>query len=169
MRKLYPGTADDRGRSSAVPGSVTARTPVIEYTHIPEWLSSFPFLPVSYTHLDVYKRQVIRPQRYTIEFVEQNNTYSLCFFDESYKKMLGVAGSKSGRDINKMTELGLTPVFEDGTVWFKEASIVLICSKKYIDNIKPENFIDKSIINDFYPQNDFHKAFIGKIEKVYMK
>ncbi|PWM47069.1 MAG: flavin reductase [Clostridiales bacterium] len=112
---------------------------------------------------------VIRPQRYTIEFVEQNNTYSLCFFDESYKKMLGVAGSKSGRDINKMTELGLTPVFEDGTVWFKEASIVLICSKKYIDNIKPENFIDKSIINDFYPQNDFHKAFIGKIEKVYMK
>ena len=112
---------------------------------------------------------VIRPQRYTIEFIEKSDTYSLCFFDESYKKMLGVAGSKSGRDINKMTELGLTPVFEDGTVWFKEARLVLICRKKYVDVLKAENFIDKSIIDDCYSQEDYHRFYVGKIEKAYIK
>lgn len=53
---------------------------------------------------------VIRPQRYTLEFVEKKDVYSLCFFDESYRKMLSVAGSKSGRDMDKMNGLG-RPLF----------------------------------------------------------
>ena len=28
----------------------------------------------------------IRPQRYTKEFIDDNNTFSLCFFPEEYKK-----------------------------------------------------------------------------------
>ena len=30
----------------------------------------------------------IRPQRYTKEFIDDNNTFSLCFFPEEYKKDL---------------------------------------------------------------------------------
>ena len=28
----------------------------------------------------------VRPQRYTLEFIEKEDYYSLCFFDESYRK-----------------------------------------------------------------------------------
>ena len=31
---------------------------------------------------------VLRPQRYTKEFVDNNEKFSLCFFDENYKKVL---------------------------------------------------------------------------------
>ena len=112
---------------------------------------------------------VIRPQRYTLEVVEKKDVYSLCFFDESYRKMLSVAGSKSGRDMDKMNGLGLTPVFENGTVWFEEAKLVLLCRKKYADDLRAENFIDKSIVKDVYGKNDFHRFFLGVIEKAYIR
>ena len=65
---------------------------------IPRWLLTFPSCTssVSYTHLDVYKRQ---PQRYTLEFMEKYDEFTLSFFDGEYKKELGICGAKSGRDI----------------------------------------------------------------------
>ena len=51
----------------------------------------------------------VRPQRYTLEFIEKEDHYSLCFFDESYRKALSFCGSHSGRDYDKCKETGLTP------------------------------------------------------------
>lgn len=58
---------------------------------------------------------VVRPQRYTFEFIEREETYSVAFFGNGYRKELGICGSKSGRDIDKMKETGFTPIFEDGS------------------------------------------------------
>ncbi len=44
----------------------------------------------------------IRPQRYTLEFVEREDTFTLCFFGEEYRKALALCGSKSGRDIEQL-------------------------------------------------------------------
>ena len=41
---------------------------------------------------------VIRPTRYTFEFVESRKRFTLSFFSQNYKKALGIFGSKSGRD-----------------------------------------------------------------------
>ena len=54
----------------------------------------------------------IRPQRYTLEFLEREDTYSLCFFDPEYRPALNLCGSKSGRDVDKDKETGLTPCFD---------------------------------------------------------
>ena len=69
----------------------------------------------------------VRPQRYTLEFIEKEDYYSLCFFDESYRKALSFCGSHSGRDYDKCKETGLTPVFDEAAPYFAEAKIVLIC------------------------------------------
>ena len=45
---------------------------------------------------------VVRPQRYTYQFMEKEDTFSLCFFDEEYRDALKLCGSKSGRDIDKI-------------------------------------------------------------------
>lgn len=107
----------------------------------------------------------VRPQRYTYEFLERNKAYSLSFFDEKYRKALTLCGSKSGRDIDKVKEAGLTPVTsEKGIVHFAEAKLVLECSKLYYQDIDPANFLDPSI-NSMY-NNDYHRMYIGEITKI---
>ena len=52
--------------------------------------------PVAYTF--------IRPQRYTFEFLEKNDHFTLSFYGEEYRKALSFCGSKSGRDYDKPAE-----------------------------------------------------------------
>ena len=82
----------------------------------------------------------IRPQRYTKEFVDSNDTFTVAFFDETYREALNICGTISGRDINKIEKAGLTPYFVDDTVAFEEANMIIVCKKLYHDNMPPENF-----------------------------
>lgn len=109
----------------------------------------------------------IRPQRYTLGFVEKEDRFALSFYGDN-KALHKICGSKSGRDTDKVKETGLTPVFSDGTVYFEEARLVIICKKQYADNIKEECFIDKDPLK-WYENKDYHRFFIGKIEKVLIK
>ena len=109
----------------------------------------------------------IRPQRYTLRFVENEDRFALSFYGDN-KAIHKICGSKSGRDTDKVKETGLTPVFADGTVYFEEARLVIICKKQYADNIKEECFIDKDPLK-WYENKDYHRFFIGKIEKVLIK
>ena len=60
----------------------------------------------------------VRPQRYTKEFIDRSDKFTLSFFEESMRPALKLCGSKSGRDLNKVEATGLTPIFEDGTTCF---------------------------------------------------
>ena len=40
----------------------------------------------------------IRPQRYTKKLIDTNDKFSLCFFDEKYKKSLSYLGTVSRND-----------------------------------------------------------------------
>lgn len=110
----------------------------------------------------------IRPQRYTYEFLEKNDRYTLSFYDEGYRDALNFCGSHSGRDCDKAKETGLTPVASNDAVYFDEAKLVLICRKLFIQDFKPECFIDKSIAAT-YKGDDYHRVYIGEIEKVLAK
>ena len=108
----------------------------------------------------------VRPQRYTKQFVDREQYFTLCFFDEQYHKALGYLGSHSGRDGDKVAHVGMTPVFADDTTYFAEAKLVLVCRKLYQAPLKEEYFVDKTVVEDCYPQRDFHDLYIGSIEKV---
>lgn len=107
----------------------------------------------------------VRPQRYTKEFVDREELYTLSFFD-GRKKELGYLGSRSGRDEDKVTAVGLTPVFENGYTYFKEAKLVIVCKKLYQAPLKEEYFLDKETAEKNYPDRDFHDLYVGKIEKI---
>ena len=107
----------------------------------------------------------IRPTRYTYEFMEQEDYFTVSVFsDELKQKIHSVCGSKSGRDLDKTKETGLTPVF-DGGGYFVQADIVLVCKKIYVDDVTPQNFIDKSLDEKWY-NNDYHRMYVGEIVKV---
>lgn len=117
--------------------------------------------PVCYT--------VIRPQRYTYEFMEQSAYFTLSFFDLDYRKALELCGTKSGRDVDKVKETGLTPVRSGcGAVYFDEARIVMECRKIYIQDIDPEGFIDPTIAEN-YPDKDYHRMYVGEIMKCWVR
>jgi flavin reductase (DIM6/NTAB) family NADH-FMN oxidoreductase RutF len=111
---------------------------------------------------------VVRPTRYTFEFMEKYDRYTLSFFEPEYKDTLMLCGSKSGREINKMKDTGLTPVFDGGSVYFSEARLVMVCKKLYWQDMNPDNFLDASIM-DNYPKKDFHRMYVGEVESIHEK
>ncbi len=107
----------------------------------------------------------IRPQRYTKEFLDNNDYFTLSFYPPEYKKALALCGSKSGRDVDKAKEAGLTPVFREAAPYFQEAKLVIVCQKIAVGKFGPEQFIDQTILNE-YPADDFHYIYYGEIQKV---
>lgn len=108
----------------------------------------------------------VRPQRYTKEFIDNNETFTVSFYSSKYKDALTLLGRKSGRDEDKVAESGLTPCFLEGTTAFQEASIIFVCRKLYQDPLKAKNFIAKDLIKECYPEKDYHTMYISEIVKV---
>lgn len=105
----------------------------------------------------------IRPQRYTYDFMERSEHFTLSFFSEAYREALNLCGSKSGRQVNKAEATGLTAVVgETGAVYFAEARLVLECRKIYFQDLDPTHFLDPSIHKN-YPARDYHRMYLGEI------
>ena len=112
----------------------------------------------------------IRPQRYTYEFLERGDCFSISFFDETWRKALSFCGSKSGRDYDKPKETGLTPAFtEDGVPYFEQARLVLVCKKLYGQFLNEESVIDAAATQTFYNGDDYHKMYVSEIIAVLTK
>ena len=109
------------------------------------------------------------PQRYTLEFVEREDRFTLCFFGEEHRQALNLCGTKSGRDIDKVKECNFTVEAENGAPYFAEADLVLVCKKAYWQDMDPTHFLDDEIDGRHYPKKDYHRIFIGEIETVLKK
>lgn len=110
----------------------------------------------------------VRPSRYTKEFVDATGRFSLSFYAPEHKRALGVLGTKSGRDGNKVAEVGFTPVCLGQTVAFEQAELVLTCRALYADELKPGCFLDRSCDEDNYPEHDYHTMYIAEVEHVFV-
>ena len=108
----------------------------------------------------------IRPQRYTKEFIDAGDHFSLSVLGEDYRKTLNYFGTVSGRDEDKIAKSGLHVAHENGTPYFEEANTVLVCRKLYAQPYDPACFIDKSCDEKWYPNKDYHTMYIAEIEKV---
>lgn len=109
----------------------------------------------------------IRHSRYTLGLVEDLPYYTLTFLKDGHREALNICGSKSGRNMDKMHNAGLTPVMLDGQPTFEEAEYVVICRKLYADDIKEKNFIYPETVEKSYANGDYHRMYIGEIVKVY--
>lgn len=108
----------------------------------------------------------IRPARYTKEFLDAGDTFSLNVFSEKYKSVLDYCGSHTGRDGDKVAATKLKVEHLNGTPWFAQARAVFICRKLYAQVLDPFCFVDKKILDQIYRKDDFHTMYIGEIEKV---
>lgn len=111
----------------------------------------------------------IRESRYTTQFLDTADSYTLSFFEEDMRGVLSELGSKSGRDIDKMNYPGLTPVEKNGAVMFKEAKLTLVCNKLFRNLLSESSILCSDVIKEAYPKGDFHIAYIGEIVECFEK
>ena len=104
----------------------------------------------------------VRPERYTMDFIDKNDYFSLSFYGHK------VCGSLSGRDVNKTEMAKLTPDFCEKAPFFCEARLVIICKKQYVAPLDENAFVDKEPLGKWYG-GGMHINIIGKIEKVLVK
>ena len=108
-------------------------------------------------------------REYTKEFVDEAETFSLSFFDETYKKQLGYLGKVSGRDEDKIKQSGLTVADNETAPYFEEAKTVFLCKKLFVQEMQKDAFLDDAIIKNWYPEEDYHILYVAEIEKVLEK
>ena len=111
----------------------------------------------------------LRPQRYTKEFIDQKDCFTLSFYDEEYRKTLSYLGTVSGRDEQKIEKAGLHTAFINDEPYFTEANTVLVCRKLYAQEMREDCFLDAALIEKNYPQKDYHTMYVAEIEHVYQK
>lgn len=113
----------------------------------------------------------IRPERYTHEFVEANETLTLSFmgFGADKREAYNILGTRSGRDGDKVAAAGLEPVpTETGAVAFRGARLTLECRKLYKGGIKPEEFIDEGIAKWYGgSRGGYHDVYVVEITGAY--
>ena len=111
---------------------------------------------------------VVRPTRYTFEFMNEYTTFTVCAFPKEYRKALALLGAKSGRDGDKITEAGITPIAAQKITapTYLEASLTLECEKIYWADMLPEHFLDENI-HQKYPDKDYHRIYFGEIKAAY--
>ena len=112
----------------------------------------------------------IRPQRYTKQFVDEQEYFTLCFFGEQYRRELALCGTKSCRDLDKIAACGFTVTeSECGAPYFEEARLVLVCRKLYADDLRAQCFLDRDCDETCYPEHDYHTFYIGEVVEVLEK
>ncbi len=111
---------------------------------------------------------VIRPQRYTKEFVDAQETFSLSLM-KGDKQTLGYLGSVSGRDEDKISKSKLTVAYWNGTPYFAEAHTVLVCKKLFVQPYVEQAFLEPALCEQWYPEKDYHTLYISEIVQVLVK
>lgn len=110
----------------------------------------------------------VNPSRYTWQFLENSDYFTVSFFPQEYRKDLELLGTKSGRDGDKIAETGLTPEFLENGVTFREAELTFVCRKLY-DAPFERKYMSEQIDKGLYKNWEPHYMYVGEIIDVIEK
>ena len=111
----------------------------------------------------------VRPQRFTFGPMNEESYFSLSFLPQELHDAAAFCGSKSGRDMDKVKECGLTLLEDQPAPYFAEGELTLICKKLYQQDLREDCFVDEAVIGANYPGKDYHRMYIGEIIAVLKK
>ena len=108
----------------------------------------------------------IRDTRYTKEFVDNSEFFSLSFIDEKYRSALNYCGSHSGRDEDKIANAGLSCGHKMGIPYIDEGNLILLCHKLSATRITEDSFLSPEIKDKWYADGNMHTMYIAEIMEV---
>ena len=116
-----------------------------------------------------YVIALVRAPRYTHDILEGSSAFTISVPDSSTdRKILGYCGSRSGRDTDKIKDLGLTEVEadENGVPGFKELPLTIECEVTCRLTQTPDT-LPKDILEGIYQDGQFHTLYFGKVLRAY--
>ena len=116
----------------------------------------------------------LRANRYTLEFIRGDHTYTMCWFEDKYKDAVLYYGSMSGRNSDKMANNPLNYIITpSGNIAYKEARLIIECNLMEITTVSPDDFYStkgREFVEEGYMEaQDHHKLVFGEITKVWRK
>jgi len=118
---------------------------------------------------------MLRSNRYTLELMRKEQSYTLAFFDNEYRDDVLQFGKQSGRDSDeKMRNTRLTAVeTPEGNMSFKEAKLIIECKLVQVTTVSPDDFYTddsrKFVVDAQAETKDYHKVVFGEITKVWTR
>ncbi|HXL01570.1 MAG TPA: flavin reductase [Candidatus Atribacteria bacterium] len=113
---------------------------------------------------------LVRPSRYTFSLLEKNPFFVMSVPPLSWKKEIDFCGSTSGREVDKFSRWGFNPVnignFPVPAIG--ECEVALGCEIIQKTRVEAGSF-SASILNRFYPQDDYHFIYFGEIKESWSK
>lgn len=104
----------------------------------------------------------VKPVRYTHGFMDESKYFTVSFYPEKYRHALGMLGSLSGRDGNKVAKAGLTPKALEQAVTFSEAKVTLLCKKIYRQDMDT-SAMPADVVAAYYETEAAHTMYIGEV------
>ena len=112
----------------------------------------------------------VRESRYTKEMLEANGEFTVNIpMGPIDKRILGYCGTKSGRDTDKIADMGLHTVESDvvSVPGIAELPLTLECKVLYQEE-QDLSRIPADIIAQYYPKGDHHHVYYGQIVNAYL-
>ena len=105
----------------------------------------------------------VHTDRFTYKFMEQSDMFTMSFMDRDARPALAnIFGRKSGRDTDKVTEAGVTPIATpEGGVTYQQARLVIVC--KRIAKVPLTQDLITGDIGFKYGENSYHCQYVGQI------
>ncbi len=112
----------------------------------------------------------VRLSRYTHKLMEESGTFTVCLPAKGMEEILDVCGTKSGRDMDKFKELGLTAKkgLQVDAPYIAECPVHYECRVAYKVELKPGQLIEE-LEEDAYPKGNYHVLYFGQILGVYAR
>ncbi len=115
----------------------------------------------------------VRPERYTWQFTEDSDYFTVSVLSPERKSAMALCGTKSGRDLDKIKECGLTVrTGAGGAPFFEEAEKVLVCRKLYVQDMDPAAVLpagEEKILPFYGAKGGWHRIYTGEIVEAYSR
>lgn len=113
----------------------------------------------------------VRPERYTFQFMEEQEYFTVSVLPRDMKKAMTLCGTKSGRDMDKIKECGLTVrAGAGGAPFFEEAELVLVCRTLYAQDLDSACVLpagEEKILPNYGAKGGWHRVYTGEIVEAY--
>lgn len=111
---------------------------------------------------------MVRSSRFTYQLIEQSNEFTVSVPLKDQQQALGICGSKSGRDTDKIAQASLTlsPGQKVNVPVIGGCGLHYECKIIYKQTMNPE-MLDPDSAQKWYASGDFHTLYFGKIVACY--
>ena len=104
----------------------------------------------------------IKPCRYTYQYMNDHDYFTVSFFDEKFREDLKILGTKSKRDVDKMALTKLHAKEVQGSIGFEEANCTIVCKKIYWQDLDLKR-IPEDVVKKYYLTEEPHRVFVGEV------